>query len=124
MVTDYVAYRKHLDQRMVELGHELSGAMGGFVRLHHKAVEDGALSHRTKELMALSVAVALRCDGCIAYHVQDAIAAGASRQEIVESIGVAILMGGAPAAVYAAHVLDAVEQAEPPRDAAAVADGR
>jgi AhpD family alkylhydroperoxidase len=110
METDYVAYRKHLDQRMGELGHELSGAMGGFVRLHHKAVEDGALSHRTKELMALALAVVLRCDGCIAYHAQDAIAAGASRQEIIESIGVAVLMGGAPATVYAAHVLDAVAQ--------------
>jgi AhpD family alkylhydroperoxidase len=112
MNTDYVAYHQHLEQRLTELGQELPGPIGGFARLHKKAVEDGALSARTKELMALAISVAVRCDGCIAYHVHDAMAAGASRQELLETIGVAILMGGGPAAMYAAHAIDAVEQFE------------
>jgi AhpD family alkylhydroperoxidase len=109
-MTDYVEYYQHLEQRLTQLGSDLPGPMSGFARLHKKAVEDGALSARTKELMALAISVAVRCDGCIAYHVHDAVKAGATRQKIVETIGVAILMGGGPASIYAAHALDAVEQ--------------
>src|SRR5512136_1085499 len=110
MTTDYVDYHKHLEERLAQLGHELPGPMTGFARLHKKAVEDGALSGRTKELMALAVSIAVHCEGCIAYHVHDALAAGATRQELLETIGVAIMMGGGPASMYAAHALDAVEQ--------------
>jgi AhpD family alkylhydroperoxidase len=110
MMTDYVDYHKHLEERLAQLGSELPGPMTGFARLHKKAVEDGALSARTKELMALAVGIAVRCEGCIAYHVHDAVAAGATRRELLETIGVAIMMGGGPALMYAAHALDAVEQ--------------
>ena len=110
MTTDYVDYHKHLEERLAQLGHELPGPMTGFARLHKKAVEDGALSARTKELMALAVSIAVHCEGCIAYHVHDALAAGATRQELLETIGVAVMMGGGPALMYAAHALDAVEQ--------------
>jgi len=113
MSTDYIAYHRRLEQRLTELGQELPGPMTGFARLHKKAVEDGALSRKTKELMALAISVAVRCEGCIAYHTHDAIAAGATRQELLETIGVAILMGGGPAAMYAAHALDAIEQFMP-----------
>jgi len=110
MTTDCPAYYEQLQQRLTQLGSELPGPMSGFARLHKKAVEGGALDTRTKELMALAIGVAVRCEGCIAYHVHDAVAAGATRQELLETIGVAVLMGGGPAAIYAAHALDAVEQ--------------
>ncbi len=110
MTTDYVSYHKQLEERLAQLGHELPGPMTGFARLHKKAVEDGALSARTKELMALAVGIAVHCEGCIAYHVHDALAAGATRQEMLETIGVAVMMGGGPALMYAAHALDAIEQ--------------
>jgi AhpD family alkylhydroperoxidase len=87
--------------------------MTGFARLHKKAVEDGALSRKTKELMALAISIAVRCEGCIAYHTHDAVAAGATRQELLETVGVAVLMGGGPAAMYAAHAMDAIEQFVP-----------
>ncbi len=110
MATNYADYHKHLEERLAQLGRELPGPMSGFARLHKKAVEEGALSSKVKELMALAIGIAVRCDGCIAYHVHDAVAAGATRQELLETIGVAVLMGGGPAAVYAAHALDAIEQ--------------
>lgn len=113
MTTDYVAYHRHLEERLGQLGQELPGPLTGFARLHKKSVEDGALSRKTKELMALAISVAVRCEGCIAYHTHDAIAAGASRQELLETIGVAIMMGGGPAAMVAAHALDAIEQFMP-----------
>lgn len=111
MITNYIETHKHLEDRLVELGTELPGPMSGFARLHKKAVEEGgALSAKTKELMALAIGIVIGCDGCIAYHVHDAVVAGATRQEMLETIGVAILMGGGPASMYAAHAMDAVEQ--------------
>ncbi len=109
-MTDYREYYQHLEERLGQLGRELPGPMTGFARLHKKAVEDGALSAKTKELMALAISIAVRCEGCIAYHVHDAIKVGATRSEIVETIGVAVLMGGGPASIYAAHALDAIDQ--------------
>lgn len=113
MTTNYVTYHQHLEERLGQLGQELPGPMTGFARLHKKAVEDGALSRKTKELMALAISVAVHCEGCIAYHAHDAIAAGATRQELLEAIGMAILMGGGPAAMYAVHALDAIAQFMP-----------
>ena len=60
----------------------------------------------------LAIAVAVRCDGCIADHVMDALCAGATRAEMAEAIGVAILMGGGPSVVYGAEALDALSQLE------------
>lgn len=110
MTTDAIAYHRYLEERLAQLGRELPGPMTGFARLHKKAIEDGALSRKNKELMALAISIAVRCEGCIAYHTHDAIAAGATRQELLETIGVAIMMGGGPATMYAAHALDAIEQ--------------
>lgn len=110
MTTDYVAYHHHLEERLAQLGREIPGPMTGFARLHKKAVEAGALDAKTKELMALAIGIAVHCEGCIAYHTHDAVAAGATRPELLETIGVALMMGGGPASMYAAHALDAIDQ--------------
>ena len=73
---------------------------GGFGDLHQAAVADGALPARTKELMALAIAVVKQCDGCIAYHARAAVARGATAEECAEAIGVALLMDGGTASVY------------------------
>ncbi len=110
MKNDYVLEHQHLEERLVQLGQELSGPMSGFARLHKKSIENLALSAKVKELMALAISIAVHCEGCIAYHVHDAVAAGASRQELMEALGVAIMMGGGPALMYAAQAQDAIEQ--------------
>jgi AhpD family alkylhydroperoxidase len=110
MTINYVDYHRHLEERLAQLGRELPGPMTGFARLHKKAVEDGALSGKVKEMMALAISIAVGCEGCIAYHVHDAVKAGATRPELLETIGVGLLMGGGPGSIYAAHALDAVEQ--------------
>ena len=97
---------------MGELGSELKGPMSAFGQLHKQAVADGALSAKVKELIALGIAITVRCDGCLAYHVHDALLAGATREEIVEAIGVAVLMGGGPAAVYGSEALQALGEFE------------
>ena len=110
MKTDYVEMHKTLEERLAQLGSEIPGPMTGFARLHKKAIEEGALSSKIKELMALAISIVVGCEGCIAYHVHDAVASGATRQELLETIGVGILMGRGPGSIYAAHALEAVGQ--------------
>jgi AhpD family alkylhydroperoxidase len=90
--------------------------MAGFMRLHKAGSTAGALTATEKELIALAIGIVVRCDGCIAFHVHDALKAGASHAEIVEAIGVAILMGGGPAVVYGSQALAALEQFEAEAD--------
>ncbi len=97
---------------MNELAKAQPKAMGAFSNLHEAAGEDGALDKKTKELIALAIAVTSRCDGCIAFHTHDVLKAGATREEVMEALSVAILMGGGPSVVYASHVVDALEQFE------------
>ncbi len=93
MQKTYPDYHSHLQGLVSALGKDMGGQMAGYARLHREAVADGFLSTRVKELLALSIAISVRCDGCITYHVHDALRAGANREEIVETIGVAVLMG-------------------------------
>ena len=84
--------------------------MKAFASLHKASIADGTLNSKTKELISLGIAITVRCEGCISYHVHDALKAGATAEEIVETIGVAILMGGGPAMVYGCEALEALEQ--------------
>jgi AhpD family alkylhydroperoxidase len=106
----YPEYHSHLRNLLGKLGKELQGPMAGFGQLHKAVLTDGALSVKIKELVALAVAVSARCQGCIAFHTHDALKAGASRPEVLEALGVAVLMGGGPSVMYACEALEALEQ--------------
>lgn len=110
METNYPEYHAHLLDLVRQLGEAVPGPMRGFTRMHQEAVADGVLTGSVKELIALAISIAVHCDGCIAYHVHDALKAGASQQEIAETIGVAVMMGGGPSVVYGAQALEAVGQ--------------
>jgi AhpD family alkylhydroperoxidase len=112
-VTNYIELRNSLEERLSQLGKEIPGPMTGFARLHRKGVEEGALSSKVKELMALAISIVVGCEGCIAYHVHDAIQAGANRSELLETVGVGLFMGGGPGSIYAAHALEAIDQMLP-----------
>lgn len=84
--------------------------MKAFSALARAALEPKALDTRTKELIALAIAVATRCDGCIAFHAQAAQRHGASRDEVMETMGMAIYMGAGPSVMYAAQALEAFDQ--------------
>ncbi len=79
----------------------------GFAATHKAALRDGVLDTKTKELMALAMSVGTQCDGCIASHARGAARAGATPEEVAETIGVAILMAGGPATVYGPRALAA-----------------
>jgi AhpD family alkylhydroperoxidase len=107
---NYPEHRAHLQKLIGDLAKASPDTMSSFTRLRRDSVADGALSIKTKELMAVAISIAVRCDGCIAYHVHDALRAGATRQEVIETIDVAVMMGGGPSVVYGAQALDAAEQ--------------
>ena len=79
MKTNYIDTHNYLEQRLAQLGREIPGPMTGFARLHRKAMDDGALRSAEKQMMALAISIVVGCDGCIAYHVHDAVEAGATR---------------------------------------------
>lgn len=110
MVESYYDLNEEVHEKMQKYAKESPDVMQSFMDLHKSNAKDGALSKKVKELMALSVGICVRCDGCIAFHVHDALEAGASRDEIVETIGVSILMGGGPSVVYGTKALDALEE--------------
>lgn len=68
---------------------------------------DTSLTVATKELIAVALAVAARCDGCIVYHVKAAIKAGCTRKEVADALSVAIMMGGGPSHFYSGKAMEA-----------------
>lgn len=110
MAKDFPEIQQSVVAGMGKLGADAPGVMAGFGAMHKAAMVDGAISARHKELMAVAIAIAMRCDGCIAFHVRDALKAGATRDEVLETIGVAIVMGGGPSVVYGVEAQEALEQ--------------
>ena len=82
----------------------------GFVQMNKAARAEGVLTKTTKELIGLAIAIAEQCDGCIASHARMAAKAGASEQEVAETIGVAISMMGGPGTVYGPRAWDAYQE--------------
>jgi AhpD family alkylhydroperoxidase len=103
-----------------ELRHRIPDVYKGFAALHDAALADGALDTRTKELIALAIAVSSECDGCIAAHAHAAVAHGATLDEAAEAIGVTILMSGGPATIYGPRAFAAFAEFHEARASAAV----
>ncbi len=81
-----------------------------FGAMSRAAQTPGLLDKKTKELIALAISVATRCDGCIAYHARNSVRQGATRQEVAEMLAVAVQMGGGPSLVHAADALEAFDE--------------
>jgi AhpD family alkylhydroperoxidase len=95
--------------------------MKAFNLIAQSALATPALDGKTKELIALGISVAVRCDDCIGFHVKAAVERGATREEVAETLGMAIYMGAGPSAMYAGHALRAYDQFAESRAAAATA---
>lgn len=92
------------------LRHGAAGPMSAFSGLARAALAPGALDVKTKELLAIAIAIATRCDGCVGFHVKAAIKAGATREEVLETCSMAIYMGAGPSMIYAAETLRAFDE--------------
>lgn len=93
-----------------KLRKEIPDVMAGFGALSQASTKDGALNKKTKELIALALGIAAHCDGCIGFHTQALIKLGVTREEFLETLSMAIYMGGGPSLMYAAEALQAFEE--------------
>ena len=84
--------------------------MKSFSDLGRAATAGGVLDRKTKELIALALSIAARCDPCIGFHMQTLVKLGVTRQEIDETLGVATYMGGGPSLMYAASAIEAFDE--------------
>ena len=110
MTVDYPELRRELLRSMKKLRIDIPDAMKAFADLGKVAYGEGAMEPKYKELIALGIAIANHCDGCIGFHTRSALTKGATRAEIAETIAVAIQMGGGPSMIYGSQALEAVEQ--------------
>lgn len=109
MTTTHKDRATAIDKRVNALFKAATSIMTSYSQLVKSASSDGALDSKTKELMAFSISIAIRCEDCITFHLRAAIGHGASRDEVIEAISVAIEMGGGPCVVYGARALEAFE---------------
>ncbi|MCP5365262.1 MAG: carboxymuconolactone decarboxylase family protein [Hyphomicrobiales bacterium] len=110
MGKNYPEIVSHLSGIMRQMHKDIPDAMRGFGALADKAKASGALDAKTKELIAVAISIALRCDGCIGFHVRGAVKAGATREEFGDMVAMAIMMGGGPSTVYGAYAFEAFNQ--------------
>lgn len=110
MSTNWPSANQTLSTLITNYRKEAPDIAVSFSGLAKAATKPGHLDPKTKELMALAIGISARCDGCIGFHTEAAIGHGATRDEVIETIGIAIYMGGGPSYVYGAQVLEAFDQ--------------
>ncbi len=110
MTADWIGMTKELRSGLREMRSGAPEVMKAFADIAQAALQKNALDTKTKELIALAISVAVRCDDCIAFHAKAAVDQGATSDEVHETLGMAIYMGAGPSAMYAAHALEAYQQ--------------
>ena len=104
---DWNAYQQQLVANITQIGKISPDTVRGYRELSDAGAKTGKLDAKTRELIALAVAVTRQCDGCITVHTDAAVKHGATREEIAEALGVAIAVNAGAALVYSARVMDA-----------------
>ncbi len=110
MINDWPGANRDLSAALTTYRQAAPDVAAAFSGLAKAATRPAAIDAKTKELIALAIGIAGRCDGCIGFHTEAAIRYGANRDEIIETIGVATYMGGGPSYVYGAQALKAFDQ--------------
>ncbi len=110
MSKSYPEITARIAGQMKVLRRDIPDTMQGFQALAKAATKAGVLNSKTKELIALAIGIATRCDGCIGFHMDALVKLGASREEVLETLGMAVYMGGGPSVMYAADAMLAFEQ--------------
>lgn len=99
-----------LNVQLAKMRKEMPELMSGFSAIAQAATKEGALDRKTKELIAMALAVANHCEGCIGFHSQTLVKLKVTREELLETLSMAIYMGGGPSLMYAAEALEAFEE--------------
>ncbi|MCI2395544.1 carboxymuconolactone decarboxylase family protein [Aliiroseovarius sediminis] len=107
---DWKAFLADIEVGTNHLANGIPATMKGFAQMGAAAKTDGALSEKTKEFIALGIAISTRCDSCIGFHVRSLVRLGATRDEMNEALAMASYMGGGPSIAYSAKAREAFDQ--------------
>ena len=108
-MTDWNEYQKQIQHQLAAIGRTNREVIKGYRELSNAGAATNLLGEKTRELIALAVAVTRQCDGCIVTHTDAAIRQGATKEEIVEALSVAIAVNAGAALIYSSRVLDAFD---------------
>ena len=106
---DWKNFMAETEANIATFSKEVPQTAKGFGQMGQAAKTNGALSEKTKEFVALGIAIATRCDSCIGFHVRSLVRLGATRDEVIEALAMATYMGGGPSYAYSAKALDAYD---------------
>jgi AhpD family alkylhydroperoxidase len=109
MMLDWKVYRDQVNAAVKEISAANPDVVRAYAGLNQANAKSTHLDAKTRELIAVAVAVTLRCDGCINAHTDAAIKAGATKEEIIDALGVAIMVNAGAAMVYSARTIDAYD---------------
>ena len=109
-IPDYKALTQQVSAGMRGLRQSQPELMTAFAQLAAAGTKEGELDKKTRELVALGISVASRCDDCIGFHVQALVKLGGTRAELEEVMATAVYMGGGPSMMYATHALKAWDE--------------
>lgn len=109
MMMDWNAYRDQINAAVRQMSTANPEIVRAYAGLSAANAKSKHMDAKTRELIALAVAVTLRCDGCINAHTDAAIKAGATKEEVVDALGVAIMVNAGAAMVYSARTMDAYD---------------
>ncbi len=109
MMLDWSEYRRELLAAIADIGKISTETVRGYRALSDAGAKTAVLDAKTRELIALAVAVTRQCDGCITVHTAAAVKHGATREEVVEALGVAIAVNARAALVFSARTMDAFD---------------
>ena len=107
---DWKSFLTDTQKSFANLNKNIPETFNGFNAMGKEAKKNGELSEKTKEFIALGIAIATRCESCIGFHVASLVRLGATKGEIIEALSMASYMGGGPSITYSAKALDAFEQ--------------
>lgn len=110
MPQSYREITTSVSANLAKLRADIPDTTRGFSALAQAAGKDGALDKKTKELIAMALSVASRCDPCIGFHAETLVKLGTTRAEFEDMLGMCLYMGGGPSLMYAAHAIDAFEE--------------
>lgn len=122
--TDVKAFYKEFDKDAARMQKEIPDVLKGFGGLFQATMKDGALPVKQKELIAVAIALAVRCEPCVYLHVKKCLAAGATAEEIVEAASICIMMQGGPAYTHMPTILKAIDACQDNGDIAGSDSGR
>ncbi len=108
-MNDTIKKLEEISDTMQKLAKINPDAFRGFKDFMGAAKQEGALSHKVKELIGVALSVVRQCEWCVPFHVKNAFDAGATKEEMIEATWIAVMLGGGPSLMFARRVLEAIE---------------